>query len=206
MPKIVDHEKRRKRIAEAMWKVILNKGMEGATVRNIAQEAGLSLGALRHYFPNQDELTVYAMDLIQERATSRIQAMMKRDLPPREMVMSVLLEIVPVNEEQLAEAEVWFAFMAHINHRKDELPVPEDGIFTVVQKGVRFLDTNGLLKPGLHIDLEIERLYALVDGIVIHALLDSKRLNREQIIKTIQYHLDSICIEPAKETVPVSKP
>lgn len=41
MPKIVDHEKRRKRIAKAMWKVILKKGMEGATVRNIAQEAGL---------------------------------------------------------------------------------------------------------------------------------------------------------------------
>ncbi len=39
--------------------------MEGATV-NIAQEAGLSLGALRHYFTTQDELLGYAMILVKE--------------------------------------------------------------------------------------------------------------------------------------------
>ncbi|WP_205178456.1 TetR/AcrR family transcriptional regulator [Siminovitchia sp. FSL H7-0308] len=196
MPKIVDHEKRRKRIAEAMWKVILKKGMEGATVRNIAQEAGLSLGALRHYFPNQDELIVYAMDLVQEKVTKRIRTKSEGDFSPKEMVMNVLLDIVPINEEQLIETEVWFAFMAHVKHRKDELPIPEDGVFTVVQQTIHFLDTHGLLKPGLDIDMEIERLYALVDGIAIHALLDPNRLSKKRVIKTIEYHLDSICVDP----------
>ncbi len=67
MPKIIDHEKRRKQIAEATWRTILERGMEGATVRNIAQEAGLSLGALRHYFTTQDELLGYAMTLVKEK-------------------------------------------------------------------------------------------------------------------------------------------
>lgn len=195
MPKIVDHEKRRKRIAKAMWKVILKKGMEGATVRNIAQEAGLSLGALRHYFPNQDELIVYAMDLVQEKVKKRILTKANGDLPPKETVMNILLDIVPINEEQLIETEVWFAFMAHVKHRKDELPIPEDGVFTVVQQAIHFLDTHDQLKPGLDIDLEIERLYAVVDGIAVHALLDSKRLNRQRMMKTIEYHLDSICVD-----------
>ena len=195
MPKIVDHEKRRKRIAKAMWKVILKKGMEGATVRNIAQEAGLSLGALRHYFPNQDELIVYAMDLVQEKVKKRILTKANGDLPPKETVMNVLLDIVPINEEQHIETEVWFAFMAHVKHRKDELPIPEDGVFTVAQQAIHFLDTHGQLKPGLDIDLEIERLYAVVDGIAVHALLDSKRLNRQRMMKTIEYHLDSICVD-----------
>ncbi|MBM7713557.1 AcrR family transcriptional regulator [Bacillus thermophilus] len=179
-----------------MWKVILKKGMEGATVRNIAQEAGLSLGALRHYFPNQDELIVYAMDLVQEKVTKRIRTKSEGDFSPKEMVMNVLLDIVPINEEQLIETEVWFAFMAHVKHRKDELPIPEDGVFTVVQQTIHFLDTHGLLKPGLDIDMEIERLYALVDGIAIHALLDPNRLSKKRVIKTIEYHLDSICVDP----------
>lgn len=45
MPKQIDHEKRRKQIAEATWRVILERGMEGASARNIAKEAGLSLEA-----------------------------------------------------------------------------------------------------------------------------------------------------------------
>lgn len=50
MPKIVDHENQKEIIAGAAWKVIQNNGIENATVRKIAQESGLSPGALRHLF------------------------------------------------------------------------------------------------------------------------------------------------------------
>jgi len=195
MPKIVKHEERRKLIAEAMWRVILDKGMEGATVRNIAEEAGLSLGALRYYFKTQDELLVYAMTLVQERATFRIEAIVNKDLPPKEMVIAVLLEIVPVNEETLTEMEVWFAFIAHVKYRKDSLDVPDDGVFEGVRKLLDFLKISSLLKAGLDIELEVERLYALVNGIAMHALLEPERVNSERVIKTIQYHIDSICTD-----------
>lgn len=176
-----------------MWRVILDKGMEGATVRNIAEEAGLSLGALRHYFSNQDDLLVYAMTLVQERATERIVSVVQQDLPPKEKVMAVLLEIVPVNEETLAEMEVWFAFMAYVKHRRDELDVPNDGIFEGVQKVMTFLNASGLMQDGLDLDLETERLYALIDGIAIHALFEKDRLDANRITRTIRYHIDSIC-------------
>lgn len=195
MPKIINHEERKQQIAQAMWRVILDKGMEGATVRNIAEEAGLSLGALRHYFSTQDDLLVYAMTLVQERATARIETVLKNELPPKEMVLAVLYEIVPINEETCAEMEVWFAFVAYINHRKDELPIPDDGIWTGVQKVMHYLQATSLLKEGLDLDLESERLYSLIDGIAIHALLEPDRLDAERIRKTIRYHIDSICME-----------
>src|SRR5690606_24907454 len=193
MPKIVKHEERKQQIAKAMWRVILEKGMEGATVRNIAEEAGLSLGALRHYFSNQDDLLVYAMTLVQERATERIVSVVQQDLPPKEKVMAVLLEIVPVNEETLAEMEVWFAFMAYVKHRRDELDVPNDGIFEGVQKVMTFLSASGLMQDGLDLDLETERLYALIDGIAVHTLFEKDRLDANRITRTIRYHIDSIC-------------
>lgn len=194
MPKIVNHEERKKRIAKAMWRVILDKGMEGATVRNIAEEAGLSLGALRHYFQTQDELIVYAMTLVQEKATARINAVTQKTLPPKEMAIAVLLEIVPINKEQLAEMEVWFAFVAHTHHRKDRLTIPDDGIFEGMHKIIAFLHERGVLKCGLDLDVEAERLYALIDGISLHAMFDSNRLPKNRIIKTIQYHMDAICM------------
>ena len=195
MPKIINHDERKQQIAQAMWRVILDKGMEGATVRNIAEEAGLSLGALRHYFSTQDDLLVYAMTLVQERASTRIEAVLKNELPPKEMVLAVLYEIVPINEETRAEMEVWFAFVAYVNHRKEELPIPDDGIWAGVQKVMHYLQATSLLKVGLDLDLESERLYSLIDGIAIHAMLEPERLDAERVRKTIRYHIDSICME-----------
>jgi len=194
MPKIVKHEERRKLIAEAMWRVILDKGMEGATVRNIAEEAGVSLGALRYYFKTQDDLLVYAMTLVQERAMIRIEAVTKRDLPPKEMVIAILLEIVPVNVETLTEMEVWFAFIAYVKYRKESLDVPDNGVYDGVRRVLDYLRTSSLLKVGLDMELEAERLYALVNGISIHALLEPERVDSERVIQTIKYHIDSICI------------
>ena len=193
MPKIVDHEERKKRIAEAMWRVILDKGMEGATVRNIAEEAGLSLGALRYYFQNQDDLLVYAMELVIERANARIEVVMQRNLPPKERVIAILLECVPINTESRAEMSVWFAFKAHVKHRTSSLNVPDDGIFEGMQKLISYLHTMDLLKTDLNLNLEVERLYALIDGIALHALFDPERLDSDRVIKTIHYHIDSIC-------------
>ncbi|GKV67512.1 HTH-type transcriptional regulator PksA [Sporosarcina sp. NCCP-2716] len=180
-------------IAEAMWRVILDKGMEGATVRNIAEEAGLSLGALRHYFRTQDDLLVYAMTLVQERATARIEQVARQALPPKEMVLAVLYEIVPLNAETRAEMEVWFAFIAYVNHRKDELPIPDDGVLEGVRKVLAYLEVSRLLSEGLDIDLEVERLYGLMDGIAIHALLQPNRLDADRVRRTIRYHIESIC-------------
>jgi AcrR family transcriptional regulator len=48
MPKIVDHDKQRVLVAEAAWRIIRKNGMEQASVRNIAEEAGISVGSMRH--------------------------------------------------------------------------------------------------------------------------------------------------------------
>lgn len=87
--------------------------MEGATVRNIAKEAGLSLGALRHYFSTQDDLLIYAMELVKERARARIDAIAMQELPPKEKVVRILLQLLPTTDETMAEMKVWFAFTAY---------------------------------------------------------------------------------------------
>ena len=46
-----------------------------ASVRNVAQEAGLSMGSLRHYFSTQSELLCFAMQLVGDRAQARVAAL-----------------------------------------------------------------------------------------------------------------------------------
>lgn len=192
MPKIVNHDERKNTIAEAMWRVILDKGMEGATVRNIAEEADLSLGALRYYFKTQDDLLIYAMDLVQERATKRIEAVLKKSFSPRELVIAVILEIVPVNTATRMEMEVWFAFIAYVKHRSYTIDVPDDRILEMTKRLLGYLQEQQLLKSTCQMEMEIERLYGLIDGIAIHAVLNPERLDSERVRKTIIYHIDSI--------------
>ncbi len=194
MPKIVDHEKRRKQIAEATWRVILNEGIEGATVRNIAKEANISLGALRHYFSTQDELLVYAMNLVKEQATERIKKIVVQDTPPKEIILKVLLELLPVNEETRVEMEVWFAFIGHVRNKQGMLKLHEDGVYEGIKVLVENMVEFGLLKDGLDKEMETERLYSLIDGLALHAILEPGRLNKEKITRVLTYHLESIWV------------
>lgn len=193
MPKIINHDVRRRKIAEATWQVILKKGMEGATVRNIAKEAGLSLGALRYYFQTQDELLVYAMELVQDRATNRIRAIYQQSLPPKEMAVAVLLEIIPMNEDTRAEMEVWFAFITYMKPKENAKDIVGDNVQYVIRKIMDYLETTKSLVNDIDLHLETERLYALVDGIALHAMMQPKRLSAKKIEETIRYHLNTIC-------------
>lgn len=191
MPKIVNVEERKQLIAEATWRVIVEKGMEGATVRNIAEAAGLSLGALRHYFSNQDELLIYAMNLVMENVTRRVEKVLTENLPLPEQVLKILLQVVPVEEQTLIEMEVWFAFIAHSKHKAGK-SAPFDALFGGMGKIVAELGRQGYLRDGLDLNLEIERLYAVLDGLAIHALFEPERLNRDLVTRTLTYHLNSI--------------
>ncbi|MGG1660775.1 TetR/AcrR family transcriptional regulator [Brevibacillus sp. NRS-1366] len=193
MPKLIDHEKRKEEIAEATWRVIVKLGMEGATVRNIAKEAGLSLGALRHYFSTQDELLIYAMQLVKERATARIEKIaLLEDDPPKDKIMKLVLELVPTNQEKMAEMEVWFAFTAYFRHKQEVFDAQHDGIYRGLQKIINYAEQFHMLPKQVDKDLETERLYALIDGLALHALLEPKRVDKERIERVLVYHLTAL--------------
>lgn len=190
----MNHEERKQHIAEAMWKVILEQGMAGATLRNIAKEANLSLGSLRHDFPTQEGLLEYAMELVKERATARITKITTLDLPPKEMVTQILCELVPTTNETLAEMEVWFAFTAHLRHKKDQFNAHHDGIYSGIQGMLDQLEKANLLRGNIDKELEIEKLYAIVDGLAMHAMLDPTRVNHERVKTVIEHHMNLICV------------
>jgi len=193
MPKVVDHMERKTHIAEAAWRVILKQGMKGATVRNIADEAGLSLGALRHYFSTQHELLAFAMNLVKERVKARVDAISKRDLPPKEKAVKILLELVPVDDGKMAEMEIWFAFTFYRKYAEEPFDALHDGIFAGIGNLLEYLDQQQLLRKDLDKAYESERLYALVDGLALHAMLDPERRDRQRVERILTLHIDSLC-------------
>ncbi|MEW4431115.1 TetR family transcriptional regulator C-terminal domain-containing protein [Paenibacillus pabuli] len=195
MPKIVDHDKQRLLVAEAAWRIIRRDGMEQASVRNIAEEAGISAGSMRHYFSTQSELLLYAMNLVSDRVSSRIKQMSFNGSPMENMKL-LLLEFMPNTDEKMAEMEVWFAFTAK-SKTDPALKALADKVYDEIRQAIATVITYivklNLSRANLNEELEIERLYALVDGLSIHAVLRPDQMTYEIMENALSLHLAALC-------------
>ncbi|MER5716375.1 TetR/AcrR family transcriptional regulator [Streptomyces sp. NPDC002132] len=114
MPKQVDYESRRRRIAEAVCLLVDEHGPEGVTMRDVATRAEVSLGAVQRCFRNKEEMLLFAVDHVGERITDRVRARLSSS--PAQSAASALghavTEIALLRREHRAEARVWLAFVA----------------------------------------------------------------------------------------------
>ncbi len=72
MPKIVDHEQQREIFSQAAMRLMARDGLEGVTMRAVANEAELSYGSLFHYFDSKDDLLKHAIRQLTSAQTLRV--------------------------------------------------------------------------------------------------------------------------------------
>jgi AcrR family transcriptional regulator len=194
MPKIVDHEERRRELALAVWRVIRDQGVERASVRTVAKEAGWSPGALRHYFTTQSELLAFAMRLVVERIEGRIAAL-ERATDPRKAVEQVLHELLPLDDERRAENEVWLAFTARalvdpeLRNLHSEV---HDALHEACASSLATLTAARANPAAPATALQVERLHALVDGLAVHTALRPDLMTPEHIVAVMRLHLNAL--------------
>jgi AcrR family transcriptional regulator len=194
MPKIVDHDSRRVQLAEAAWRIIRTKGIDEVSVRRVAEEAGMSLGALRHYFVTHSELLAFSMRLVADRVERRLRSR-KRTGDIRQDIEAIIAELVPLDEERAAECEVWFAFAGKAVADPALgalLREVHDALHTLFRQITDELIRLNLTKPDIDAVLETKRLHAMVDGLVVHGVTCPERMTREQIKEVVSYHFDRI--------------
>ncbi|WP_028545650.1 TetR/AcrR family transcriptional regulator [Paenibacillus taiwanensis] len=195
MPKIVDHLKQKEKLAEATWRVILRDGLERASVRNIALEAGISVGSMRHYFSTQSELIAFSMRLVSERVKHRISSISYTGNTLEDIEL-LLCEILPMDEERSAEMEVWLGFTAKalvdptLHTLSSEV---YEELRRAISSVIEALITSGLAHETLDREVETERFYAVIDGLAVHAVVMPSRLSPDMIRAVIAAHLQSLC-------------
>lgn len=173
MPRVVDADKRRAEIVDAVWRVVSRDGLDQASVRSVAREAGLSVGSLRHYFGTQAELLAFTLDAVGERLEARLTAVgTSGDALAR--VRAKVDEMLPVDADRRHECEVWLAFTARAlvddSLRAAQLEV-DRRLTRAFRYLVGLLVEDDLLRPHLVPDVEAERVNALVDGLIVHGLV-----------------------------------
>ncbi|WP_137723336.1 TetR/AcrR family transcriptional regulator [Prescottella subtropica] len=112
MPKLVDHDERRREIICATWRLIASEGMSATGVRRIADEAGLANGTVRHYFADKRAILRAAHEHIVAETNRRADEARGEAIGLRAL-RAFCLEVLPVTADARLEARIAMALWHH---------------------------------------------------------------------------------------------
>ncbi len=200
VPKIVNAEARRQDVVEAVWRIIALDGLEKASLREVADEAGLAVGSVRHYFAGSEELLTHSFATVVDRIVTRlVEALPALEKNPpaspehREAVLTLLGELLPLDEQRAVEACVWMAFRNAARIRPflaAEADRSHREVAALMGRAITTLMPAG--EPEEALVVEAERLLATLDGLCMHALLQPAWMTAGICRDVLERHLDGL--------------
>ena len=192
MPKVIDEEKRRERIAEAVWNIAAEQGLDHATIRAVAAECDLSVGSIQHSFRTQEELKCFAMELVVQRVITRLNA--PRELPNHESDKTIasaelLMETLPLDAEREKEARIWASFStAALTDEKLGAYSRQmnDALERFCLECMRELNAPKASEEDSDIRLEATHLHCLLDGLTLALLIDPSTKRRQEVERIVR--------------------
>lgn len=184
MPKVVDHQQRRREIAEATWRTAVRRGFDDLTLREIAAEARVSTGVLAHYFPDKEALVLHTLHTAVDQLVARF-AERVADLPPQETLRAALLEALPLDAERRAEWRTWLNFWA-LAATSPDLTAEQNRWYALwrdfIAAQLRRCQEAGILAREHDPQGEAVALIAFVDGLSLQAAFDPDHFPSERQI------------------------
>jgi len=98
MPKIIDHEAYREKLLHQYFEMFAHQGYLDVTMRQIAEELGVSTGTLYHYFPSKKALLEQLFHMASRRDSSAVLDDIQAD-DPIEKRLQVFVDYVRDNEK-----------------------------------------------------------------------------------------------------------
>jgi AcrR family transcriptional regulator len=179
MPRAVDPLERRSKVAAAARAVIARDGLDGASVRRVAAEAGSSTTVVTHYFADKQALLAAAVEDAYAAVTGRMAAHVEAGPGGLPTLRAVLLEALPLDAGRAGEARVWMAFWSAASTRPALREVQRAGYREWRELVARVLEEaveRGQVVADVDATSVGEQLMCLVDGLLMQATLEPQRL------------------------------
>jgi AcrR family transcriptional regulator len=200
VPKRVDHEQRRRQIADALVRTAATRGLHAAGMREVAAEAGVSLRLVQYYFGTKEELLLAAMQYLAAQFSDRVLARIQRVketgslASPRDVIAAILAEGLPADDERRTFTTVYTAYLA-LSLTDPALAISplvrNSGVVNdVIAAQLRASQAAGETPVHLDCDLEAVILLTMSAGLGTSVLVGHS--SPEQAQAVIDYHLDRL--------------
>jgi AcrR family transcriptional regulator len=197
MPKRVDHEERRRQIADALLRVAAARGLHATGMREVAAEAGVSLRLVQYYFGTKEELLLASMQHLAVRYSARAVARFREasgsagPASPRDIIAAILAEGLPADDERRTFTVIYTAYLA-LSLTDPALAIAplvknSDAVIDVVAAQLRAAQAAGDTPAQLDPDLEAVSLLTMSAGLGTSVIAGHS--SPEQAQAVIDYHL-----------------
>jgi TetR/AcrR family transcriptional repressor of bet genes len=194
MPKIVNHDQRRRAIAHAAVEVIAERGLEATKLVEIARIAGVTTGAITHYFNDKDAVLMAALELSYNSMFTRMERTARG---VDYSFYEVMAQALPITKKGRKDMSVWLAFWSR------SLAEPR-----IAARQLEFHDrwhTQVKMELECHCerhskpvpeDLEevCEGITAQMNGLIIRGLVDASYWPQARLRKALKTYLTQIGI------------
>lgn len=183
-------DERKQSLVEACAHVLARSGANGASVRTICTEAGVSPGLLRHYFTGIDELIAETYRWTGARVQNALDEAVEAGMPfPRDRLLSYLSASfrAPIADPDLLAT--WLAFWS-LTKTDARIAAVHAEIYRGYRQGLETLIAK--VYPGQDHRLTAVALTALVDGLWLELSLGSAPFTAEEAAQLSEKWLDAL--------------
>lgn len=201
MPARIAPEHRRRQVIEAAFRLVIADGIESVSLRKVADESGMNIGSVRHYFDGHQDLLTAAAEEAGERMGRRlaehpVDALRGLRGDPAVDALQALVEtVMPLDDARRAEAiiviELIMASRTRPVFRAMSQRMGAD-LSAVIHDA---LDALGLPDP----DLAAAQLAAVIGGLTMDAVTPHGELSTDRLRDVLRAHL-RLLLTPANES------
>ena len=194
MPKVVDHDERRRDIVLAALRVIARGGVSAATMREIAREAGYSTGMVVHYFDSKEQLMSQAHRTAYLIVSDRIRQNVTEFRTVEDLRVAVS-EALPLDDDRLVEAQIDVAFwdeaLREEGFRRERWENHLDAQRGWTEVFARLRAAGAIAAPESDEQLAVE-LVVLIDGLTVQRLLYPEQMTAQNLDRIVRRHLSRL--------------
>lgn len=189
MPKIVDHEERKRDIMEMALAIFIEEGYTNTKLANIADRCRIARTTLYQYFGNKDEIFKYAIKTFTDSLQVDYRTLgIRTDIPPDEKLEMIIRDIIDVC---FTRRELLFLLLEFLIQVKSEgqrfarslnkRTIRIRKLFSrIISDGIK----SGLFKD-LHVPSMTDILVSQIESIIVQLSLTEQSTREENVVRMI---------------------
>jgi TetR/AcrR family transcriptional regulator, transcriptional repressor of bet genes len=195
MPKQVDIAAQKQAIAEAAVRVIGDMGLEATRLRDVAAAAGVTTGAVTHYFDGKDAVLIAALEVLVRHIADRDAWRPSPGAEPASALIEGCCDILPLDAATRGEWRVWLDYWARAIHEPRLAEIHRDHYARITGSLAAVLTDEAGFEPA-RANLVADAIVAAIDGVGTRATVEPDQWPAARQRQTLAALLTPLLTDP----------
>ena len=179
---------RRAQLTAAAYKVVAQKGYNDFTIKDIAEEAGLSTGLVHYYFKNKEDLLFKLLKEMNANLRDNLKKALTELTEPKDRLMAFCDEAFELVDKEKAYFYVLIDFWAQMNH-DNRIRQANVRLFQSYRDEISSIIEEGIAK-GVFTAADVKFtsviIISLIQGTIIQYIIDNGAFDYRELKEKIK--------------------